>query len=155
MDKIRGFEVISAYKDQDLNLPTRATTGSAGYDFFLAEAVIINPGETVMCKTGVKAYMLNDEVLEIYPRSSLGVKKHLRLANSVGIIDSDYYNNDNNEGHIMIPLFNFGDTTIKLEQHERIAQGIFKKYLVVDYDQPTTNQRCGGFGSTNEPTNNS
>ncbi len=145
--KQRGFEVVTGF-DKAI-IPLRGTRGSAGYDFCSYEEVTIEPNQTVMIKTGIKAYMLDDEVLQIYPRSSLGVKKHLRLANSVGIIDSDYYNNENNEGHIMIPLFNFGDEPITISQGERVAQGIFSKYLITDNDQVSA-KRSGGFGSTNE-----
>lgn len=145
--KQRGFEVVTGF-DQAI-IPVRGTSGSAGYDFCSYEEVTIEPNQTVMIKTGIKAYMLDDEVLQIYPRSSLGVKKHLRLANSVGIIDSDYYNNENNEGHIMIPLFNFGNKPITISQGERVAQGIFSKYLITDIDQVSA-KRSGGFGSTNE-----
>ena len=145
--KQRGFEVVTGF-DQAI-IPLRGTSGSAGYDFCSYEEVTIEPNQTIMIQTGIKAYMLDDEVLQIYPRSSLGVKKHLRLANSVGIIDSDYYNNENNEGHIMIPLFNFGNEPITVSQGERVAQGIFGKYLITDTDQVSA-KRSGGFGSTNE-----
>lgn len=145
--KQRGFEVVTGF-DQAI-IPLRGTSGSAGYDFCSYEEVTIEPNQTIMIQTGIKAYMLDDEVLQIYPRSSLGVKKHLRLANSVGIIDSDYYNNENNEGHIMIPLFNFGNEPITIRQGERVAQGIFSKYLITDTDQVSV-KRSGGFGSTNE-----
>lgn len=145
--KQRGFEVVTGF-DKAI-IPLRVTSGSAGYDFCSYEEVTIEPNQTIMIQTGIKAYMLDDEVLQIYPRSSLGVKKHLRLANSVGIIDSDYYNNENNEGHIMIPLFNFGNEPITIRQGERVAQGIFSKYLITDTDQVSA-KRSGGFGSTNE-----
>lgn len=145
--KQRGFEVVTGF-DKAI-IPVRGTSGSAGYDFCSYEEATIESNQTVMIKTGIKAYMLDDEVLQIYPRSSLGVKKHLRLANSVGIIDSDYYNNENNEGHIMIPLFNFGNEPITISQGERVAQGIFSKYLITDTDQVSA-KRSGGFGSTNE-----
>lgn len=145
--KQRGFEVVTSF-DKAI-IPLRGTSGSAGYDFCSYEEVTIEPNQTIMIQTGIKAYMLDDEVLQIYPRSSLGVKKHLCLANSVGIIDSDYYNNENNEGHIMIPLFNFGNEPITIRQGERVAQGIFSKYLITDTDQVSA-KRSGGFGSTNE-----
>lgn len=145
--KQRGFEQVTGY--DEAIIPVRGTSGSAGYDFCSYEEVTIEPNQTVMVKTGIKAYMLDDEVLQIYPRSSLGVKKHLRLANSVGIIDSDYYNNENNEGHILIPLFNFGQELVVIAKGERVAQGIFSKYLITDTDQVSA-KRSGGFGSTNE-----
>ncbi len=146
--KTRGFELVSSIEGG--KIPTRGTKASAGYDFYLLGTVVINPGETVLCNTGIKAYMQEDEVLEIYPRSSLATKKGVRLANSVGIIDSDYYNNLNNEGHIMIPLYNFSDETVILGNHDRIAQGIFKKYLTIDDEEVIDTERIGGFGSTND-----
>ncbi len=142
---IRGFENISYIKGGVI--PTRATSKSAGYDFATVETVTINPGEVVLVKTGIKAYMPDNEVLQLFVRSSLGFKRHLRLANSVGIIDADYYNNPDNEGHIMIPLHNFGSTTQTIEANERIAQGIFSRYYTTDDDQTQT-ARSGGFGST-------
>ncbi|MBL0701722.1 MAG: hypothetical protein JJV90_01235 [Spiroplasma sp.] len=143
--KCRGFEQI---KDSKLGIiPKRATAKSAGYDFHTIEDLIIAPGETVLAKTGIKAYMLDDEVLKVFVRSSLGFKKHLRLANSVGIIDADYYGNADNDGHIMIALHNFGTNVQNIEAQERIAQGIFVKYLIIDSDQ-AKGERDGGFGST-------
>ncbi len=142
---MRKFEKVT-YMPEAI-IPTRGSKLSAGYDFSIAETVTINPGEVVLCKTGIKAMMQDDEVLKIYVRSSVGFKRHLRLANSVGIIDADYYGNEDNEGHIMIPLHNFGSEAQTLNKGERIAQGIFEKYLVVSDDQ-TDAQRTGGFGST-------
>ncbi len=142
---MRKFEKVT-YMEEAV-IPTRGSKLSAGYDFSIAETVTINPGEVVLCKTGIKAKMQDDEVLKIYVRSSIGFKRHLRLANSVGIIDADYYGNENNEGHIMIPLHNFGLEPQTIRQGERIAQGIFEKYLVVTDDETIT-ERVGGFGST-------
>jgi dUTP pyrophosphatase len=143
----RGFEVVSKYKDQDIELPTRKTTGSAGYDFQSAETIELKPKEITFVSTGIKAYMQKDEVLQMYPRSSLSFKKKLIKANSVGIIDSDYYNNPDNEGEIKLILYNFSDEVVLIEKGERIAQGVFMKYLSVDNDQTNT-KRLGGFGST-------
>ncbi len=91
--------------------------------------------------------MEDDEVLLIFPRSSLAIKKGLRLTNSVAVIDADYYGNENNDGHIMISLFNFSDHDVVIEDQERIAQGIFMKYLPTD-DDDAKGERVGGFGST-------
>jgi len=143
--KSRGFERINNCEKGII--PVRATAKSAGYDFATIEQVVINPGETKLVKTGIKAFMMEDEVLKIYVRSSLGFKKNLRLANSVGIIDADYYSNIDNDGHIMVALHNFGTETQVLEEKERIAQGIFQKFLVVDNDDSSAG-RSGGFGST-------
>lgn len=145
--KIRGFEVVTKFKDQEINLPKRKTTGSAGYDFESAVNVILPPKKITFVTTGIKAYMQEDEVLQMYPRSSLCFKRSLMKANSVGIIDSDYYNNPDNEGEIMLILYNFGDNEVIIKKGERIAQGIFTKYLSIDNDN-TNIKRLGGFGST-------
>lgn len=146
--KKRGFEIVTGYEDEAI-IPKRATAMSSGYDFATIEDVTIKPGETVLVKTGIKAYMLEDEVLKLYVRSSLGFKRNLRLANSVGIIDADYYNNEGNEGHIMIALHNFGKEYQVIVKGERIAQGIFEKYLTIDGDIEST-KRTGGIGSTSK-----
>jgi len=130
---IRGFELVSAFEEQDINLPTRKTTESAGYDIECAEAVTLEPGDV--------------ESLAIHIRSSMAIKRHLALVNSTGIIDSDYYNNEDNEGHIMIALLNFGNEPVTLEKGERVAQGIFSKYLITN-DDDATGVRTGGIGST-------
>ena len=129
---IRGFEVVSAFEEQDINLPTRKTTESAGYDIECAEAVTLEPGQVVLVPTGIKAFMAYDEYLAIHIRSSMAIKRHLALVNSTGIIDSDYYNNEDNEGHIMIALLNFGKEIVTLDKGERVAQGIFSKYLITN-----------------------
>ena len=143
--KLRGFEQIKDSKEGII--PVRGTKKSAGYDFSTIQEEIINPGQTVLVKTGIKVFMQDDDVLKIYVRSSIGFKKNLRLANSVGIIDADYYGNEENDGHIMIPLHNFGSEVQILEKNERIAQGIFTKYLTVDKEEKL-GDRSGGFGST-------
>lgn len=143
---MRGFEKVSNVSGGIL--PVRGTSFSAGYDICSIEEVTIQPGSTKILSTGIKAYMQNDEVLEIYIRSSIGIKKHLMLANVVGIIDSDYYNNEANEGHIMIALHNYGNTEVVISQGERIVQGIFKKYLVAN-EIEVNKVRSGGIGSTN------
>ena len=154
---MRKFEIVSEkefLKNNSLEdytkikLPSRATSSSAGYDFYLPYDSVIKPKESILVKTGIKACMENDEFLMIVIRSSLGVKKGLQLSNNVGIIDSDYYNNIDNEGHIMISLKNCSDIAVTLMCGERIAQGIFLKYLKVD-DDSNQNARLGGFGSTN------
>jgi len=146
--KIRGFEVISTFQNQDIVLPKRNTSGSAGYDIEAATDLTILPGETKGCPTGLKAYMEDGEVLQVYPRSSLAIKKHLILINSVGIIDKDYYNNESNEGHIQIMLYNYGKDPITIIKHERVAQGIFMSFLKADNEPTNHAKRLGGFGST-------
>lgn len=144
---IRGFEVITAYEDKDIHLPTRKTTESAGYDLECAEAVTLAPGELKLIPTGIKAFMAYDEYLAIHIRSSMAIKLRLALVNSTGIIDSDYYNNEDNEGHIMIAVLNYGTELVHLEKGERVAQGIFSKYLITN-DDDATGVRTGGIGST-------
>lgn len=135
----RGFEIVSdKFIDnvlkEDIILPKRATNNSAGYDFFLPKDLNVLPQETVAIKTYIKAYMEEDEVLLLYIRSSLGVKKNLMLKNQTGVIDSDYYNNVDNDGNIIVNLINIGNEEVKLIQDERFIQGIFVKYLKVDYE---------------------
>jgi dUTP pyrophosphatase len=84
----------------------------------------------------------------VYPRSSLGIKKGLMMSNGVGVIDRDYYNNENNEGHIMVPLYNFKDEPVVVEKFERIAQGLFQTFLKTSNDHPVSQTRQGGFGSS-------
>jgi len=147
--KNRGFEVVAGYKDKKINLPKRKTAASAGYDIEAAEDVTLEPGGSLLIPTGVKAYMQADEVLKIYIRSSLAVKRQLFLLNSVGIIDADYYNNPANEGHIMVAVGNRGKESVTIAKGERLAQGIFVKYLVADGDEAGSGAvRQGGFGST-------
>lgn len=143
----RGFEVISSFKDKNIKLPVRKTAHSAGYDIEAAESVSVETGALALVATGLKAYMQADEYLGIHIRSSLGIKQRLLLANSQGVIDSDYYNNSDNEGHIIIALLNMGDRTVTINKGDRIAQGIFYRYLTADEDF-AEGTRSGGFGST-------
>jgi dUTP pyrophosphatase len=153
MTNIRGFEVVSEkfrkFPNEIINLPKRSTAKSAGYDFFSNEAIEIQVGEQHLFFTDVKAYMLEDEVLKIYVRSSIAIKKNLQLKNLVGIIDSDYYSNVDNDGQIIICLKNTTTIPVKIDKHERIAQGIFTKYLKADNDEQDT-IRIGGVGSTSK-----
>ncbi len=147
--KVRGFEKISKYKDVDFPMPVRKTKTSAGYDICVPEDVALRPGRLVMVPTGVKAYMQDDEFLGVHIRSSMAVKKGLRLVNNTGIIDADYYNNPDNEGHIMLAVINTGVQPLVLKKGERVAQGIFYKYLTTDDDALSEKEdRSGGFGST-------
>ena len=129
-------------------LPTRATQGSAGHDFCCYEDITIKPNETVLIPTGIRCHIDNGWVLKIYPRSSLGFKYKLRLNNTCGIIDSDYFYADN-EGHIFIKMTNESDETVKLKANDAFAQGIFVEYGIT-YDDNVTTQRTGGIGSTNK-----
>lgn len=149
MNRSRGFEFIFEYKDSGATLPTRKTTGSAGYDIAAIENVCLVKGMRALVPTGIKAYMQSNEVLGIHIRSGLAVKHGLSLANGQGIIDSDYYNNPDNEGHIFIALVNSGETDFWVEKGMRIAQGIFYNYLIVDQDGLAGKApRAGGIGST-------
>ena len=149
---MRRFEIARGFEDRGVILPTRSTEGSAGYDIRaltpLKKPVEIKPLETYVFDTGIKACMEKDEVLKIYIRSSVGIKKHLILSNAVGIIDADYYSNPKNDGHIMLSVTNISTTIQVIENNERIAQGIFMKYLITD-DDNVTEERVGGIGSTN------
>ena len=146
----RGFEIVSNFKDKHINLPTRKTSKSAGYDIEAAEDKIIKAGKMAVIATGLKAYMQDDEYLGIHIRSSLALKKHLNLVNSQGVIDADYYNNEDNEGHIMIGLINFGNEDVEITKGMRIAQAIFYKFLIIDDEKKVDTIRSGGFGSTGE-----
>lgn len=154
--RVRGFEPVEAkYSKSDLPtmLPTRATRGSAGYDFYLKEEVTIPPQTTIPIYTDVKARMMPDEVLTLHVRSSIGIKKKLMLANITGIIDSDYYNNKDTGGNIIIALYNYGTHPVTLKAGERIAQGMFSKFLLAVNDHVVSEERGGGIGSTNNNGN--
>ena len=147
--KTRGFEKISKYTKVDFPMPERKTKGSAGYDICVPEDVTLPVNKLVMVPTGIKAYMQVNEYLGIHIRSSMAVKKSISLVNNQGIVDSDYYNNADNEGHIMLALVNHGDDALVLKKGERIAQGIFYEYLTIDEDNIDDKAiRSGGFGST-------
>lgn len=146
----RGFEIVQSFKDKNINIPVRKTNKSAGYDIEAGEDKLVKAGEISVIATGLKAYMQDDEYLGIHIRSSLAFKKHLNLVNSQGVIDADYYNNEDNEGHIMIGLINFGQEDVKISKGMRIAQGIFYKFLTIDNEEDIGVIRNGGFGSTGE-----
>ena len=133
---------------QDVILPRRATAGSAGYDFFAPEEFTLLPNQTAKIATGVRVRIDEGWVLKIYPRSSLGFKYRLRLDNTVGIIDSDYFNADN-EGHIFIKITNLGDKALTVEKSKAFAQGVFVEYGIT-VDDDCNEERTGGFGSTDK-----
>ncbi len=140
---MRKFEKIN----DDAKLPVRSTSGSAGYDFFANEQVVISPKEIKLVKTGIKATFDNIEALKLYNRSSNPVKKGLMLANGVGIVDSDYYGNQTNDGEIMFAFYNFIDSDVIINKGDKIGQGVFEPILFID-DDTTSGIRTGGFGST-------
>ena len=131
-----------------IRLPKRATAGSAGYDFFTPADVTLGPGETIRIPTGIRVWMEPEWVLKCYPRSGLGFKFRLQLNNTVGIIDSDYYDSDN-EGHIFSKITNDSNEgkTVSLRAGEGFMQGIFVEYGIT-LDDDVTEVRNGGFGST-------
>ena len=129
-------------------LPIRADKESAGYDFSTPINVLIMPGETKVIWTNVKAYMEPDEVLQVFVRSSIGIKKGIVLANGTGIIDASYYENESNDGNIGLALKNTTGQAIELNAGERIGQGIFTKYLIADEDKTMNDKRIGGIGSS-------
>lgn len=145
---MRGFEKAKGFEHLDFELPKRSTLHSAGYDIAIIEDLEILPGEIKSGITGLKAFMMDDEVLKIYPRSSLPRNYHLTIPNNVGIIDKDYYSNSNNDGAISVTLHNFGSKKVSLKKGERVAQGIFQKYLIIPHEEKVTTIRNGGFGST-------
>lgn len=128
--------------------PKRATKGSAGYDFFAPETFTLNPKETVKIATGIRAEIKEGWVLMIFPRSGLGFKYRLTLDNTVGVIDSDYFNADN-EGHIFIKMTNCGEKALTVEKGKAFAQGVFLPFGIT-VDDCCENERTGGFGSTDK-----
>jgi dUTP pyrophosphatase len=169
--KVRGFEKISKEQYlQDMNslninsrilskeqilecynnikLPRRATKKSSGYDFYSPLKFKLHPNEIIKIPTGIKATMKQNEELKIFVRSSMGFKYNIRLCNQVGKIDSDYYNNESNEGHIWIALKNEGNKSWIVKVGDGIAQGSFYNYLITDDDIPISEERIGGIGST-------
>ncbi len=145
---VRDFGENAEQIYEDIKLPKRATTGSAGYDFFAPDEFSLKPGETIKVATGIRAKIDEAWVLNIYPRSGLGFKYRLALDNTVGIIDSDYYNSSN-EGHIMIKITNnsLEGKTVTVEKGTAFAQGIFLEYGIT-VDDEADGIRDGGFGST-------
>lgn len=153
MEKIRGFEVAKGFENMEINLPERKTKNSAGYDVEAAEDCIIPAfkfgQKPTLVKTGIKAYMPSDEYLMLCNRSSNPGKKGLILANSVGIVDSDYYENPDNDGVIMYAFYNFFEKDLEIKKGDVIGQAIFQKYYIVDNDT-AEGERIGGFGSTSK-----
>jgi len=152
MEKIRGFEIAKGYEDKGINLPERKTKYSAGYDMEAAEDVIIpsfkKGANPTFIKTGIKAYMGDNEYLMLANRSSNPKKKGLILANSVGIIDKDYYGNEDNDGNIIFAFYNIKEEDITIKKGEIVGQAIFMPFLIADNDE-AEGTRKGGFGSTN------
>lgn len=148
---VRGFEVISKYKDKKINLPKRHSRGSAGYDFEAACDLVIKSHDLnpILVPTGIKAYMPEDECLLLINRSGNPLKKGLVMPNGIGVVDSDYYNNPGNEGEIFFQLINLKDQEVEIKKGERIGQGIFTKFLKTAQDR-AQETRIGGFGSSGD-----
>lgn len=127
------------------NIPTRETKFAAGYDFYSLSDFILKPGETKKIPTGVKCNMNEDEVLLLIVRSSMGCKYNVRLCNQVGVVDKDYYNNDDNEGHMWIFLKNEGDIDYCVKAGDGICQGLFVKYLTVDNEVENFKKRTNDY----------
>ena len=154
-EKISYEQFIKDVKDDfgmysSYNLPKRSTKNSAGYDFEALYDFTIKPSEIVKIPLGIKVSMNQDEVLFILVRSSMGFKYNVRLVNQVGVIDSDYYNNIDNEGHMFIKLQNEGNQDFVVKKGDKICQGIFTKYLTVDNENSVEKERTSGFGSTDK-----
>ncbi len=149
--KVSEEEYLKSGKKEDFDdivLPKRATFGSAGYDFFAPFAFTLEPGESIKIPTGVRCKIDEGWVLNIYPRSSLGFKYRLQLDNTVGIIDSDYFN-ALNEGHIFIKMTNCGDKPLSVEKGKGFAQGVFLPFGITK-DDDCAKERTGGLGSTDK-----
>ena len=151
--KKRGFEIAKGWENKDIHMPVRKTLHSAGYDFECAEDTVVPkfvPGaKPTVVPTGVKAYMGDEEVLYLFNRSSNPKKKNLILANSVGVIDADYYENPDNDGHIIFVFYNIGEEDVVIKKGEAIGQGVFSPFYLVDNDS-ATGKRIGGYGSTDK-----
>ncbi len=166
--KKRGFEVCNSFKNNNINLPVRKTKNSVGYDIEAAiDTTIPSIWKTVfknisiflkgeknyeeikptLIPTGIKSYFEDDEVLILANKSSFPLKKGLIMSNSIGIIESDYYNNESNEGHLMFMYYNISFTDKVIKKGESAGQAYFQKFLIADNDN-ATNIRKGGFGST-------
>ena len=159
---MRKFYVVKGFEDKEVNLPVRATKHAAGYDFEAVEDIVIPSiwkqilsGKVLqgvkpeLVHTGIKAQMELDESLKLFNRSG-NPKLGLILANGVGVVDSDYFENPGNDGHIMFPFFNFWPKDVLIMKGQRIGQGVFEKFLLTE-DDAAEAERVGGFGSTNTP----
>ena len=148
--RMRGFEVAAGWENKGIHLPKRQTAHAAAYDIEAAEDTLVpkfQPGvKPTLIPTGLKAYCQPDECYFVFNRSS-GAGKGLVLANGVGIIDADYYNNSDNDGHFSVVVFNVTDQDLVVKKGDRIAQVVFQKFLTTDDDE-AMGKRKGGFGST-------
>ena len=150
--KTRGFEIAKGWEDKNINIPVRKTAHSAAYDIEAAEDTIVpvfKPGiKPTLIPTGLKAYCQNDECYFLLNRSG-GPKKGLLTPHGFGLIDADYYENPDNDGHFLVQVFNCSDHELHIKKGDTIAQVMFTKYLICDGDK-ATGKRQGGFGSTDK-----
>ncbi len=150
--KTRGFEIAKGWEDKDIHIPKRSTMYAAGYDVEAAEDITIpmyQPGQKpTLIPTGLKAYCKPDEWIMLVNRSS-GPKKGFLMANSIGVVDYDYYGNETNDGHFYFQYFNISDHDLEVKKGDVIGQVIFQKYFTTDDDE-ATEIRTGGFGSTDK-----
>ena len=146
---MRKFEIAKGFEARGVIIPQRKTSKSAGYDIvaLIDEDVYLTPGQSVNLATGLKACMEDDEVMLLFIRSSLGIKKGITLSNSCAVIDADYYSNPDNDGHFILNVINTSNEVQCIPARSRVAQAIFVKYLTVDYDK-AIGERTGGIGST-------
>ena len=126
---------------EEYSLPKRETKYAAGYDFYSLYDFTLKPGEIIKLPTGIKVDMMGDEVLLLVDRSGMGFKYNIRMCNQVGVIDKDYYNNANNEGHMFFRLQNEGDKDWIVKKGEGIGQGIFMKYLICEDEENVFKKR--------------
>ena len=151
--KNRGFEIVKGYEDKNIKLPIRKTANAAGYDVEAAEDTIIPAFKKgikpTLVKTGIKGYCQENEWIMVANRSSNPGKKHLVLANGIGIVDADYYGNEDNDGHIMFAYFNMSEEEVIIKKGDVIGQLVFMNYLTSDNDN-AKGKRKGGFGSTSK-----
>ena len=148
---MRKFERVNdknmQYGLSEVKMPYRATKHSAGYDIFSPIDCVIEPKQMQMIWTNVKAQFAPDEVLLLCVTSGMG-KHGIMVANTLGVIDSDYYSNEGNDGNLGFRLYNFSNEPYVIKAGDKIGQGVFMKFLTVDDEQKITNERVGGFGST-------
>lgn len=149
----RGFEVARGFEDMGVKIPVRKTKCSAAYDIEAIEDIVLPPfklgDKPILIKTGLKSYMMEDEVLILAPRSSGPKKQGIMFPHSIGVIDSDYYENPDNDGHIMVQVINIKDEEVLIKKGDAVCQAFFTKYLVTDTDV-SEGVRVGGFGSTDK-----
>ncbi|MDD4187297.1 MAG: hypothetical protein PHX04_00770 [Bacilli bacterium] len=143
MKDVNNEELYNSY-----SIPVRKTKNSGGYDIFSLIDYDLKPKESIIIPTGIKCLLPGDEILMIIIRSSLGFKHGIRLVNQVGIIDADYYNNGDNEGHIFIKIENTSEKIFSFKIGDAIAQGLFIKYGTIDNEEEIIAERKGGIGST-------